>query len=118
MSTMTFSALAKAAAPSRSMKQESPAVDSKAPNLLSRYYIKPKGGGRASIEVARVQSSNVSILAYNHADSTLTTTFTSGAVYQYFQVPRAVFEACKTASSVGRFHYYGIRKRYYYKRIG
>lgn len=91
------------------------------PNVLSRYFIKPKKGLSPSVEVVRVQSSNVKALGYDHAQQLLYITFGGKnrpeAIYRYYQVPAQVFEAAKRASSVGRFVYYAVRMNYYYQKV-
>jgi len=88
--------------------------------VTSRFYMKDRQGRRGAVEVAYFSSSNVAIGAYDHAKKVLTITFKGRgrpSVYSYFQVPKEFWEAMKRASSVGRFHYTAIRKRFYYKRI-
>lgn len=102
-------------------KGVSPSMQTPKPNpkVLGRYFLKQKGK-TTSIEVVQVQSSNIQTMAYDHKSLLLTITFKNAqgsSTYTYYQVPATVFNAAKSASSVGRFVYYGIRKRFYYKRI-
>jgi len=88
--------------------------------VLSRFYMKDKEGRRGAVEVAYFSSSNVAIGSYDHAKKILSITFKGRgrpSVYEYYQVPKNYWEAMKRASSVGRFHYAAIRKRFHYRRV-
>lgn len=51
------------------------------------------------------------------ADQILELEFRSGALYRYFQVPPAVFEALLAAESKGRYFNRYIRDRFPYQRV-
>ena len=51
------------------------------------------------------------------ADRILELEFRSGALYRYFQVPPAVFEAFLAAESKGRYFNRHIRDRFPYQRV-
>jgi hypothetical protein len=63
-----------------------------------------------------VSSSNVASVGYEDASSTLEIEFLGGAVYQYFDVPRAVFDGLLQAQSVGAFIHQQVRGVYRYAK--
>lgn len=106
---------------SSTFRDESLTKNVNSKKVLSRFYMRDAQGNRGAVEVAYFSSSNIQVGAYNHARKTLSITFKGGkgrsSVYEYFQVPKEYWEAMKKASSVGRFFYYTIRKRFAYKRL-
>jgi hypothetical protein len=64
----------------------------------------------------RVQSSLLSAIAYS-IDATLELEFRSGAIYRYFAIPHAVFEAFIAAESKGAYFNRSIRNRFRYQRL-
>ena len=56
-------------------------------------------------------------LIYNADDSTLRIIYTSGAVYDYQQVPESVYNAMRSARSKGTFLNKEIKNKYSYKRL-
>lgn len=88
--------------------------------VAARYYVKNPSSGQFQIDVAQFNSSNVAMGAYDPSKQVLQLTFKGkrgGSVYEYYQVPPYVWKALRGASSVGRFVYYAVRMRYYYKRV-
>lgn len=67
---------------------------------------------------APVASSNIAAIGYDEASQTLEVEFTSGAVYQYYNVTQALFEQLMQASSKGQFLAYQIKNSYPYSRVG
>jgi hypothetical protein len=63
------------------------------------------------------ESSNISRFGYDASTSVLAVEFKSGGVYEYFDVPAAVFEQMQAASSKGQFLAHNIKGRYRYARI-
>lgn len=51
-------------------------------------------------------------VGYDHTQQILEVEFTSGAVYQYLEVPAAVFDGLMRAESKGRYFNQGIRDEY------
>jgi hypothetical protein len=51
------------------------------------------------------------------SDATLTVRVRRGTVYRYFTVPRAIFEAFRTAPSKGAYFTHRIRNAFPYTRI-
>jgi len=57
-------------------------------------------------------STAIRAIHHDEKSRTLRVTFVSGAVYDYEDVPREVYEAFKAAPSKGRFFAYRIRPKY------
>lgn len=57
-------------------------------------------------------STAIRAIHHDEQSRTLRVTFVSGAVYDYEDVPREVYEAFKAAPSKGRFFAYRIRPKY------
>lgn len=85
--------------------------------IRSRFFVKDRTGKPSSIEVCYFSSSNVVVAQYDHARQVLSITFSNRSVYEYMMVPKQFWEQMKRASSVGRFVYYSIRKRFHYRRV-
>ena len=64
-----------------------------------------------------VTSSSVASVGYSAETSTLELGYRNGSVYQYFAVPRSVFEGLLAAASKGAFVSVSIRGRYPYCRV-
>lgn len=64
-----------------------------------------------------VQSSSVRSIGYDARRALLEVEFRSGAVYQYEQVPEAVFRLLRTAPSVGTFVNRVVKPRFDARRI-
>ena len=64
-----------------------------------------------------VASSNIREVGYEPSTMTLEVEFWDGSVYQYFDVPEAVYEELMTAESVGSYHYHNIRENYHYTKL-
>jgi hypothetical protein len=76
---------------------------------------------RAEEEKLRIpiQSSNIKSVGYDPLTSTLEVEFLNGSQYQYFRVPRQVYEGLIKASSKGSYFYSNIKKGDYpNSRIG
>lgn len=66
-----------------------------------------------------VQSSNISSVGYDPATSALEIEFHHGGVYQYYGVPRQVYEGLMAAESKGSyFHHYIKLAGCPYKKVG
>lgn len=63
-----------------------------------------------------VESSAISSVGYDPGLEVLEVEFRSGAVYDYFDVPRPVYESLMKASSKGRFVSRRIRDRFRFER--
>jgi KTSC domain len=69
------------------------------------------------MERVAVISSNISTVGYDPTSATMEVEFTSGAVYQYFDVPRSIFEAVISSASVGSSFQDLVKDRYRYIRV-
>jgi hypothetical protein len=50
-----------------------------------------------------VRSSNIASIGYDSGSSTLEVEFVTGAVYQYYNVPKSVYEGLMNAKSHGSY---------------
>lgn len=64
-----------------------------------------------------VQSSNISEVGYDPASMTLEVLFTNGTIYQYFDVPEALYQELISAESVGKFLNTQIKNSYRYAKL-
>lgn len=69
------------------------------------------------MRIATVESATLATVGYDEAQELLQLEFGSRAVYLYFGVPAAVYEALLGASSNGRYFNGAIRGRYPYRQI-
>jgi hypothetical protein len=63
-----------------------------------------------------VTSSNIAEVGYSDQDQVLELLYTSGLTYQYFEVPRRVFEELLQAESIGRYVNANIKGHFRYAR--
>jgi len=64
-----------------------------------------------------VNSSNVESIGYESNTQTLEVEFKNGNIYQYFDVPEAIYDAMAKAESAGRFLIDNIKGVYRYARV-
>lgn len=69
------------------------------------------------MNVQPVASANVSAIGYDDASLTLEVHFTSGLMYQYFDVPRSIYDELMNAPSKGQYLNLNIRNNYRYMRL-
>jgi hypothetical protein len=65
-----------------------------------------------------VSSSNIVSVGYDAPSETLEVEFTSGSVYQYYNVPQSIYDAFFKAPSAGQFFAYQIKNAFPYSRVG
>lgn len=65
-----------------------------------------------------IASTNIASAGYDEASQTLEVEFTSGAVYQYYNVEPALAEEFFNAASKGQFLNVYIKNAYPYSRTG
>jgi hypothetical protein len=65
-----------------------------------------------------VSSSNIMSAGYDEASETLEVEFKDGAVYQYFNVGSAVYEAFMQAASKGQYFNAYIKNALPFSRVG
>lgn len=68
------------------------------------------------IDETTFASSNLSSGTWDSDTDTLTIEFTGGSSYDYFNVPRSVWQGLKGADSAGSYFHRQIRGRYSYER--
>ena len=64
-----------------------------------------------------VRSSNISSIGYDASSNTLEVEFIGGAVYQYYGVPKPVYEELMRASSHGSYLADYVKGKYRYKEL-
>jgi hypothetical protein len=64
-----------------------------------------------------VTSSTVASVGYDPGSLTLEVEFTSGAVYQYFDVPETVYRELVTADSLGAYLNHNIKNSYRFAKL-
>jgi len=64
-----------------------------------------------------VDSSNVAAIGYEEDSQTLQVEFKNGTTYQYFDVPLAIFEGMRDATSVGQYLNQHIKGAFRYSRV-
>ena len=64
-----------------------------------------------------VSSTNLSRVRYDESSLTLEIEFQGGRVYQYFDVPKHIFEELLRADSKGKFFHAQIKGHYRYARV-
>ncbi len=64
-----------------------------------------------------VSSTNLSRVRYDDSKNTLEIEFQGGRVYQYFDVPKQIFEGLLKAESKGKFFHEQIKGHYRYARV-
>lgn len=69
------------------------------------------------MERQQITSTNISSIGYDATNETLEVEFHNGGIYQYFQVPEAVYLELMSASSKGSYLHHQIKSRYQYKKI-
>lgn len=65
-----------------------------------------------------VTSSNIRSVGYDQQSAVLEVEFTSGDVYQYFNVPEHLYRGLMSASSKGQFLNDNIKYGYRYQKAG
>ncbi len=64
-----------------------------------------------------VVSSNVSSIGYDPSTQTLEVEFLSGSVYQYYGVPKQIYDEIMRAPSKGQFLHTYVKNGYAYSRV-
>ncbi|MDW3094718.1 MAG: KTSC domain-containing protein [Gammaproteobacteria bacterium] len=64
-----------------------------------------------------VASSNIASIGYDEHTQTLEVEFTNGSIYQYFNVPLALYEQLMNEGSKGRFLNTYIKNAFPYSRV-
>lgn len=64
-----------------------------------------------------VSSSNIASIGYEEDNETLEIEFLNGAVYQYFDVPKAIYEGLMAAGSHGSYLASNIKGVYRFSKV-
>ena len=64
-----------------------------------------------------VESSNLASVGYDKENQILEVQFNHGGVYQYFEVPKNVYEALMNAGSHGKYFVHNIMDDYEYQKM-
>jgi hypothetical protein len=64
-----------------------------------------------------VKSSSIASAGYSAEMSTLEVEYRNGSLYQYFAVPKSVFDSLLAAESKGAFVSERIRRHYPYRKV-
>lgn len=64
-----------------------------------------------------VSSTNIAEIGYDPATQTLEVLFHNGNIYQYFDVPQAIYDALVQSESAGKFLNTQIKGAYRYARV-
>ena len=64
-----------------------------------------------------VSSSNIASIGYDEESETLEIEFLKGGVYQYFDVPQAVYDGLMAADSHGSYLAANVKGIYRYSRV-
>ena len=65
----------------------------------------------------QVESSNIAAIGYDEKFETLEVEFLNGAVYQYFDVPKQIYDGLMSASSHGQYLNQNIKGSYRYSKV-
>lgn len=68
------------------------------------------------MERVQVSSSSIAAIGYDESSSTLEIEFNNGSVYQYFDVPKSVYDDLWAAESRGAFLSKHIKGRFRFSR--
>ena len=69
------------------------------------------------MEMNHVESSNILTVGYDDDEAKLEIEFNSGAAYEYYDVPRHVYDELMSAGSKGSYAAHNIYKNYHQQRI-
>ena len=65
----------------------------------------------------RVESSNLASIGYNTTNEILEIEFNHGGIYQYFDVPKNIYEELMNANSHGKYFTSNIRNDYEFIKL-
>lgn len=69
------------------------------------------------MERIQIDSTNIASIGFDEESSTLEVEFRSGTVYQYFDVPLAVYEGFRDSASKGQYFAQHIKGYYRYVKV-
>lgn len=65
----------------------------------------------------KVKSKQIESIGYSRQTEVLEVEFKNGGIYQYFNVPHAVYSKLRVAPSPGSFLHYAVKGRYKYQKV-
>lgn len=80
-------------------------------------YLAPSTTAKLVMPRRPVRSSDIASIGYDANSSTLEVEFLNGGVYQYYQVPQAVYEGLMNASSHGSYFAARVKGVYHYRQM-
>jgi hypothetical protein len=86
-------------------------------SAYSSSRIEPVVSSSLAMPRQPVRSSNIASIGYEARTSTLEVEFVTGAVYQYYEVPKSVYEGFMQAKSHGSYLARYIKDVYRYKEV-
>lgn len=73
----------------------------------------------AKMDRQAINSANIASAGYDEESQIMEVEFDQGgAIYQYHNVPKSVWEAFLNGNTPGQYHYHFIRSTYLYVRVG
>jgi hypothetical protein len=84
---------------------------------ISMQYYKPLAKKVAEVIKQRVDSSNLDEVEYDDETLILRITFKNGGRYEYYGVPKDVYEGLMGAESKGSWFYYNVRNNFGFKKL-
>lgn len=69
------------------------------------------------MERQKVNSSNIDLIGYDPNSMVLEIAFLSGGTYQYFNVPKSIFEGIMSAASHGSYFHQHVKDKYSYQKV-
>ncbi len=64
-----------------------------------------------------VNAATIRSIGYDEATQTLEIEFTNGGVYQYYELPKEVYEQMMKSASLGRFFLFEVKGGYQYAKV-
>lgn len=93
-------------------------LDTKINTLPSSDELDVIRSEEADITKNLVVSSNINSIGYDEKTLTLHVEFSNGAIYQYHDVPKEIYEKLLASASIGKYLYQNIKNIFRYSRIG
>ena len=69
------------------------------------------------IEITTTRSSMLKAIAYDEQSKVLTITFNNGGSYEYYDVPKKVFDELISAESEGKYFLANVKNKFKFEKI-
>ena len=96
-------------------KPESSRLIAARPTYIASHFL--RGTAEPAMPRRPVRSSDIASIGYDAQSNVLEVEFLNGAVYQYYQVPQAVYEGLMNANSHGGYLAAHVKGVYQYRRV-